>query len=262
MTYPAACALIAEDEPLLARDLARTLTRLWPALRICAVVHDGDSAVEAAQLHRPDIVFMDIRMPERNGLDAAQSIVDDWPEGQPLPLTVFVTAFDRYAVDAFEQAATDYVLKPVVAERLALTCERLAGRLRERQGSDDAAALAPIKALLGVRTAEPPLTVIQAGVGSTVHMVPVADIHYFAADDKYVRVVTAERELLIRTPLRELSPRLDATQFLQVHRGTLVRTTLIDRVVREDTGRIHLFLKGRPEKLSVSRSYAHLFKPM
>lgn len=259
---PAPCALIAEDEAVLARGLVKTLARLWPELRVCAVVHDGDSAVEAAKLHRPDIVFMDIRMPERNGLDAAECIVDDWPSGCALPLIVFVTAFDRYAVDAFERAAVDYVLKPVQPARLASTCQRLVQRLAERQAGTDAVALAPLTALLNARAPEPSLTVIQAGVGSTVHLVPVADVHYFEADDKYVRVVTADRTVLIRTPLRELVPRLDAAQFMQVHRGTLVRTALIERVVREDTGRIHLFLKGRPERLAVSRSYAHLFKPM
>lgn len=255
-------ALIAEDEAVLARGLVKTLAKLWPELRICTVVHDGDSAVDAAKLHRPDIIFMDIRMPERNGLDAAECIVDEWPSARALPLIVFVTAFDRYAVDAFERAAVDYVLKPVQPARLASTCQRLAQRLAERQAGTDAAALAPLTALLNARAPEPSLTVIQAGMGSTVHLVPVADVHYFEAEDKYVRVVTAERTVLIRTPLRELAPRLDGAQFMQVHRGTLVRTAMIDRVVREDTGRIHLFLKGRPERLAVSRSYAHLFKPM
>lgn len=255
-------ALIAEDEPLLARGLVKTLSKLWPELRICTVVHDGASAVEAARAHHPDIVFMDIRMPERNGLDAAECIVDEWPPGKVLPLIVFVTAFDRYAVDAFERAAVDYVLKPVQPERLASTCQRLVQRLAERQASTDATALAPLTTLLNLRPAEPALTMIQAGMGSTVHLVPVADVHYFEAEDKYVRVVTAERSLLIRTPLRELTPQLDASQFMQIHRGTVVRTTLIERVVREDTGRIHLFLRGRPERLAISRSYAHLFKPM
>ena len=255
-------ALIAEDEAVLARGLVKTLAKLWPELQIAAVVHDGDSAVEAARTHRPDIIFMDIRMPERNGLDAAECIIDEWPQGKVLPLVVFVTAFDRYAVDAFEQAAVDYVLKPVQPERLASTCRRLVQRLAERQAGTDATALAPLTALLGTRSPEPLLTMIQAGMGSTVHLVPVADVHYFEADDKYVRVVTADRSLLIRTPLRELTPRLDTSQFMQVHRGTVVRTTLIERVVREDTGRIHLSLRGRAERLAVSRSYAHLFKPM
>lgn len=255
-------ALIAEDEPLLARGLTKALTQLWPALRICAVVHDGDAAVEAARTHSPDILFMDIQMPERNGLEAAECIMDGWTPSKPLPLLVFVTAFDRYAIAAFERTAVDYVLKPVQADRLALTCARLAQRIKERQHLSSEAALAPIKALRQASHHEPALNVIQAGIGSTVHMVPVADVDYFEADDKYVRVVTADRELLIRTPLRELTPRLDPQQFMQIHRSTLVRTTLIDRVIREDSGRIYLYLRGRQERLSVSRSYAHLFKPM
>lgn len=257
-----ATALIAEDEPVLAHALSTLLGRLWPELRLLPLAQDGNQAVALAVAEQPDVLFLDIKMPGRDGLDAAEAIADAWPEHRPLPLTVFVTAYDEYALAAFEQAAVDYVLKPVQPERLASTCQRLAQRLAERQASTDAVALAPLTALLNIRPTEPALTMIQAGMGSTVHLVPVTDVHYFEAEDKYVRVVTAERALLIRTPLRELAPRLDATQFMQIHRGTVVRTTLIERVVREDTGRIHLFLKGRPERLSVSRSHAHLFKPM
>lgn len=256
-------ALIAEDEPVLARGLARKLSKLWPALRIGAVVHDGESALAAAQQLRPDVIFMDIQMPTRNGLEAAESIVDDWPASQPLPLIVFVTAFDRFAIDAFEQAAVDYVLKPVQVERLALTCQRLKDRLAERTGGGDALALAPLMALLQAQRTEPPLSLIQAGAGSTVHMVSVDDVIFFEADGKYVRVVTGEREFLIRTPLRELFPRLDPTRFVQIHRSTVVKTALIERVVREDAGgKILLYIKGHGERLTVSRNYAHLFKPM
>lgn len=256
-------ALVAEDEPVLARGLVKTLNKLWPALQVEAIVHDGEAAVSAALQHLPDVMFMDIQMPERNGLDAAEQIVDDWPEDKPLPLLVFVTAFDRFAVNAFEQAAVDYVLKPVEPERMTLTCQRLMSRLQERHGGDAAAlALAPLRALIQAPRAEPPLKLIQAGLGSTLHMVPTSDVHFFEADDKYVRVVTGERALLIRTPLRELMPRLDNQQFMQIHRGTIVRTELIDKVVREEAGKIHLYLKGRTERFAVSRSYAHLFKPM
>jgi DNA-binding LytR/AlgR family response regulator len=255
-------ALIAEDEPVLARGLVRTLSSLWPALKIGAVVHDGDAAVEGALVHLPDVIFLDIQMPGRDGLDAAQCIVEDWPHDQPLPLIVFVTAFDRFAIPAFEQAAVDYVLKPVQADRLALTCRRLEQRLKERTGGGDGAALAPLRALLDAHRPQPSLTLIQAGVGSTVHMVSTDDVLYFQAEGKYVRVITGEHEHLIRTPLRELAPRLDDRQFMQIHRSTIVRGSLIDRVVREDLGRIHLHLKGRAERLVVSRSYAHLFKAM
>lgn len=255
-------ALIAEDEPVLARGLVRTLSNLWPSLRIGAVVHDGDAAVEGALTHLPDVVFLDIQMPGRDGLDAAQCIVDDWPPDTPLPLIVFVTAFDRFAIPAFERAAVDYVLKPVQTERLALTCQRLERRLMERDVSGDGVALAPLRALLDAHQTQPSLTVIQAGIGSTVHMVSTDEVLYFQAEGKYVRVITAEREHLIRTPLRELAPRLEARQFMQIHRGTIVRSSLIDRVVREDLGHLYLHLKGREERLVVSRSYAHLFKPM
>lgn len=261
MNALAPTALIAEDEPVLARGIVKTLSKLWPALQILAITHDGEAAIEAAGQHLPDVVFMDIQMPERNGLDAAEQIVDEWPEDRPLPLIVFVTAFDRFAIDAFERSAVDYVLKPVEPQRLSLTCERLQSRLQERHGGD-ATALAPLRALTQAPRAEPPLKLIQAGLGSTLHMVPTSDVHFFEADDKYVRVVTEDRALLIRTPLRELMPRLDSQQFMQIHRGTIVRTELIDRVVREDAGKIHLYLKGRTERLAVSRSYAHLFKPM
>lgn len=261
MNTPTPSALIAEDEPLLARGLARTLGKLWPGLKIEGIMHDGEAAIEAAHRHLPDILFMDIQMPARNGLDAAEDIVDHWPAERPLPLIVFVTAFDRFAIAAFERAAVDYVLKPVEPQRLALTCERLKSRLLERQ-IGDASALAPLRALLQAPTTEPTLTLIQAGIGTTVHMVPVDEVHYFEADNKHVRVVTQDRSLLIRTPLRELMPRLDPQQFIQIHRGTVVRTTLINKVVREDSGRIHLQLKGHGERLTVSRNYAHLFKPM
>lgn len=263
MNHHTPVALIAEDEHVLARGLVKTLGKLWPALQICAVTHDGEAATEAARQHLPDVVFLDIQMPECNGLDAAERMVDNWPAERALPLIVFVTAFDRFAISAFEREAVDYVLKPVQADRMAVTCQRLQQRLLERGTTGDEAALAPIQALRRpAPPREPPLSLIQAGVGSTLHMVPVSDVMYFEADDKYVRVVTQAREHLIRTPLRELTPRLDASQFMQIHRGTLVRADCIERVVREDTGRISLYMRGRPERLAVSRSYAHLFKAM
>lgn len=261
MTTDHPTALIAEDEPVLARMLGRELGKLWPGLQIRAIAHNGDAAIEAAHQHLPDILFMDIQMPGLSGLDAVEDIIDGWPDGRPAPLIVFVTAFDRFAIDAFERAAVDYVLKPVEPQRLTLTCERLKSRLMERQGGD-AMVQAPWHALRPPPSQEPPLAMIQAGIGSTLHMIAMGDIHYFEADSKYVRVVTRDRSLLIKTPLRELVPRLDARQFTQIHRGIVVCTALIDKVVREDAGKIHLYLKGRGERLTVSRSYAHLFKPM
>jgi len=278
-------ALIAEDEPLLAANLQAELARLWPALRVVANVGDGGSAVENALALRPDVAFLDIRMPGMNGLEAAQAMTEDWPANAPLPLIVFVTAYDQYALQAFERAAVDYVQKPVQPDRLARTCERLQAALRLR--AEPAAAppdpalvlegplsttLAQLRDLLatpGLPGAVPPatntatrLTVIQASVGAAIHMVPVREVLYFEAADKYVRVITLEREYLIRTSLRELLPQLDEQCFWQVHRGTVVRADAIATAVRDETGKVHLTLRGHKDKLVASRLYAHLFKAM
>ena len=203
-----ATALIAEDEPLLADSLQSELIRLWPALRVVANVRHGAAAVERALALRPDLVFLDIRMPGMNGLQAAQALTEDWPENVPLPLMVFVTAYDQYALGAFDQSAVDYVLKPVQSDRLAKTCARLqavltARRVAQHQDAAQAieASLAQLRGLLAAPdsagAAAAPLRVIQASVGAAVHLVPVGDVLYFEAADKYVRVVTAAREYLI-----------------------------------------------------------------
>ena len=285
-----ATALIAEDEPLLAANLQAELARLWPGLRIVANVGHGAAAVERALALQPDVVFLDIRMPGMNGLEAAQALTEDWPDGRPLPLIVFVTAYDEYALQAFEHAAVDYVLKPVQPERLALTCTRLQAALRRRDEPAAAVAATPsaldetlarLRDLLvapGLGTAPAAagsaaasaaaptlpskLAVIQASVGSAIHLVPVAEVLYFEAADKYVRVITAQREYLIRTSLRELLPQLDAHCFWQVHRGTVVRAEAIATAARDDAGKVHLTLRGHPDRLVASRLYAHLFKAM
>ena len=269
MTAFPATALIAEDEPLLAANLEAELLRLWPALRIVANVRHGAAAVEHALAQRPDVVFLDIRMPGMTGIEAAQAMAEDWPTDAALPLLVFVTAYDQYALQAFEKAAVDYVLKPVQAERLAQSCARLQAGLRQRaQLSPPAidATLAQLRQLLGApglaAPVGPRLAVIQASVGAAVHMVPLADVLYFEAADKYVRVITAQREYLIRTSLRELLPQLDAQCFWQVHRGTVVRADAIATAVRDDTGKVQLTLRGHADKLVASRLYAHLFKAM
>lgn len=275
-------ALIAEDEPLLAATLQAELARLWPELAIAAIVGDGESAVEQTLALRPQVCFLDIRMPVMSGLEAAQALAEDWPDdGTPFPLIVFVTAYDQYALQAFERAAFDYVLKPVEPVRLAQTCARLRQALTERErGASEtttASGTAPIDAaglvgaveqlralLASAPAAAPvePLRVVQAGVGNAVHMVPVDDIVYFEAADKYVRVMTAAREYLIRVSLRELLPRLDETRFWQVHRGTVVRAEAIVSADRDESGKVTLSLRGRPEKLVVSRLHAHRFKAM
>jgi DNA-binding LytR/AlgR family response regulator len=264
-----ATALIAEDEPLLAEHLRSELQRLWPALDIVGCVGDGLAAQREALARTPDLLFLDIRMPGADGLEVAAALADDWPAGRPPPLVVFVTAYDQFALQAFERAAVDYVVKPVQAGRLAQTVARLQAALRARAAPamDSAAtfeaALAPLRALLG---AAPPaasrIEVIQAGVGATLHLVPVADVLYFEAADKYVRVVTAEREFLIRTPLRELLPQLDPARFWQIHRGTIVRADAIATATRDESGKVQLTLRGHKDRLVASRLYAHRFKAM
>ncbi|MBA3773101.1 MAG: response regulator transcription factor [Ramlibacter sp.] len=261
-------ALIAEDEPLLAQALRAELERAWPELTIAATVGDGASAVATALALRPDVLFFDIRMPGQSGLDAAVELADEWPEGKLFPALVFVTAYDQYAVQAFEAQAVDYLLKPVQAARLQKTVAKVQDLLARRspQGNDFEATLGQLRSLLGsAQAAAPlqgPLKTIQASVGTSIRMVPVDEVQYFEAADKYVRVLTAGHEYLIRTPLKELIPQLDDRQFWQVHRGTVVRAHAIDSVTRDEAGKLHLALRGRQEKLAVSRLYAHLFKAM
>lgn len=260
-----ATALIAEDEPLLAANLKALLAKLWPELQIVATVTHGVAAVEQALAHRPDIVFLDIRMPGLSGLEAAELLAEDWPGDGPLPLIVFVTAYDQYALQAFEHAAVDYVLKPVEADRLAATCARLRGALAARNKTTTDLPDDLIAALSALRNAGPPvprLRVLQASLGATIHMVPVADVLYLEAADKYIKVVTATREYLIRMPLRQLLQQLDQEEFWQVHRATVVRAEAISTATRDETGKVELTLKGHPAKLAVSRLYAHLFKAM
>ena len=269
-----ATALIAEDEPLLARHLASQLAQLWPALRLLAVVDNGLDAAAQALALRPQVCFLDIRMPGQSGLEAAQAIVEDWPAAQALPLLVFVTAYDQYAVQAFEAQAADYLLKPVTDARLEACIQRLQGRLQpasaETAHSPSQALLAQLRALLSAQPDLPApaanlptrLSVIQASSGNLVHMVPVDKVLYLEAADKYIRVLTAEHEFLIRVPLRELLPQLDPQQFWQVHRGLVVRAAAIATAQRDDSGKVFLKLHGRPERLTASRLYAHLFKGM
>ena len=274
-----ATALIAEDEPLLAQTLANELHALWPDIHIVATASDGLSAVQLALQHRPDVLFFDIRMPGQSGLEAAAELADEWPIDTPFPLLVFVTAYDQYAIQAFEAQAVDYVLKPVRAERLLQTVTRLQNTLQQRPQhtatSDPLqdAVLAQLRTLLHLRTdtprsqhleaALPPLQLLQASVGKALRMVPVAEVVRLEAADKYVRVFTQDgSEVLLRTPLKELMQRLDAQVFWQVHRGSVVRATAIESVTRDETGRLSLRLKDHAETLAVSRLYAHLFKAM
>lgn len=263
-------ALIAEDEPLLGQALAAELGRAWPELQIVATVGDGASAVAQALALKPDVLFFDVRMPGQTGLEAAAELADAWvdegPQGAPFPALVFVTAYDQYAVQAFETQAVDYVLKPVQPARLARTVAKLRELLAHRAPGpgDFEGTLGQLRQLLGATQAppQPQLKVIQASVGTSIRMVPVDDVLVFEAADKYVRVLTAGHEYLIRTPLKELTPQLDAQQFWQVHRGTVVRASAIEAVHRDEAGKLHLQLRGRDDKFPVSRLYAHLFRAM
>jgi len=262
-------ALIAEDEPLLLESLRAELKTAWPELDVVAAVPDGDSALQQALQQRPAVCFLDIRMPGASGLEVAQALAEDWPEGEPFPLLVFISAYDQYALQAFEAQAVDYIVKPVRGDRLAACVQRLRARLAERapNGGSLPQSLEPtleqLRALLALPAGTSPaarLEVIQASAGNTVHMVPVDDVVYFEAADKYVRVVTADKEHLIRLSLKELLPQLDAQRFWQVHRGTIVQARCIREARREESGKVTLLLRGRPETLTASRLYAHLFK--
>jgi DNA-binding LytR/AlgR family response regulator len=263
-------ALIAEDEPLLAEDLRQALARAWPELQVCAVVGDGLAATREALARRPDLLFFDIRMPGQSGLEAAAELADAWPEQHAFPILVFVTAYDQYAIQAFDAQAVDYLLKPVQPERLARSVQRLRALLASRQAQPVEATLAQALQQLrlltgaeaGAAPSQAPLQVIQAGVGTQIQMVAVQDVVYFEAADKYVRVLTADHEYLVRTPLKEWLPRLDPEAFWQVHRGTVVRASAIASAQRDESGRLWLQLRGRPERLAVSRLYVQRFKAM
>jgi DNA-binding LytR/AlgR family response regulator len=258
-------ALIAEDEPVLARTLQRLLADVWPELQLLPVAEDGLAATESALRHLPDVLFLDIRMPGRSGLEVAAQVGDEWPEGRAVPLLVFVTAHDEFAVQAFEHAAVDYVLKPVTAERLARCAVRLREALALRAlapGADERAALVERVQGLAPAAPGPRIKVIRAGVGNTVRMIAVTDVLCFEATDKYVNVVTAAGEALVRMSLRELMARIDAADFIQVHRNAMVNSSRIDSATRDDIGHYHLKLHGLARPIKVSRAFGHLFRPM
>lgn len=253
-------ALIADDEPLLAEDLKRRLAALWPELEIVAVCHDGAAALARLESDKPDVAFLDIRMPGLSGLEVAARLDFSC-------CVVFVTAYDQYAVEAFEKAAVDYVLKPPDDARLAKTVERLKRALAEPSASERTRLAAALAEVLGKvspgGTARPArLKWIRASVGDSVRLVPAEEVRYFQSADKYTSVVTPAGELLIRTPIRELVEQLDPDAFWQVHRGTIVNAKYVTAARHEESGRVLLSLRDRPETVTVSRSYAHLFRQM
>ncbi|MDM0002911.1 LytTR family DNA-binding domain-containing protein [Variovorax sp. J22P240] len=273
-------ALIAEDEPLLAQALRAELAAAWPELQILATVGDGRSAVREALERLPQVLFLDIRMPGLDGLGVAAELADAWPADEaPMPQLVFVTAYDEYAARAFDAEAIDYVLKPVQPDRLRRTVDRLRQALETRNPpslpaddllADTLAQWRKVLAAAGQGAPSPgnggPLKLIAASEagssGNSVRMVPIDEVQYFEAADKYVRVLTTTHEYLIRTPLKQLLPQLDPHVFWQVHRAVVVRSNAIESVHRDDAGKQHLNLRGRAEKIPVSRLYAHLFRAM
>lgn len=259
-----ATALIADDEPLLREHLATHLARQWPALRIVAEARNGREAVELFEQLRPDIVFLDVHMPGCSGVDAARAI-------GPLAQIVFVTAFEQYAVQAFEQGAIDYLVKPFDESRLAATVARLQERLAERAAhrGDEAqldAALEQLSRRLSRHGAAaafvPRLQWIRASVGTAVRLIPVEQVAYLRSDEKYTLVAWDGGEALIRKPIRELIDELDPDHFVQVHRSVIVNLRQVVQVTRgaNETAVVHL--RGRGETLPVSRSYLHLFRQM
>jgi DNA-binding LytR/AlgR family response regulator len=282
-TVPAR-ALIADDERLMREQLRSRLNEVWPELEIVAEAKNGIEAVQLTEAHRPDLVFLDIRMPGMTGVEAARAIAqlpvdEDNADGWAGCEVVFITAYDQYAIEAFEQGVVDYVLKPAERERLMVTVDRIRKRLAAR-GNDGAARAdeassdqpraprAPMQQLLQKLAARmdparaPHLRWIQATVGQSIQMIPVDDVLFFISDEKYTRVQTATLEALIRKPIRELIEELDAEVFWQIHRSTLVNTRFIAGVSRDLRGRQLVSVKGHPEKLEVSRSFTGLFKGM
>jgi len=252
-------AIIADDERLMRDQLRMRLEQVWPELEILGEAKNGEEAVELVNELKPDFTFLDIRMPGKTGMEAAAEIGNK-------SNVVFVTAYDAYAVEAFERGAVDYVLKPPEPERLKVTVERLKGRLSSpaasaAQGADMAAILNQ----LAEKIASPKpkyLQWIQASIGSDLRMIPVEEILFFRSDEKYTCVQTDKFEALIRKPVRDLADELDPALFWQIHRATLVNVNAIEGVTRDIRGRHLVMIKGRPDKLEVSRSFLHLFKQM
>jgi DNA-binding LytR/AlgR family response regulator len=261
MTDTRATALIADDEPLLREALARMLASAWPSLEIVAQARNGREAIDLFDTHKPDICFLDVQMPGKTGVEAAQHI------GARAQL-VFVTAFDQYAVQAFAQGALDYLVKPVEPARLAETVLRLQARLRgARPAIDTEALLQQLARALNPEAAAPALRWVRASIGSTVRLIALEDIDFLRAEEKYTQVAWRDdtgvpREAVIRTALKEILPQLDAAQFAQVHRSVVVNFRAISHVTRGENETADIHLKGRAEVLPVSRTYLHLFRQM
>ena len=273
-------ALLAEDEPLLMAELVSQLGRAWPEMEIVAQAKNGVSALDQIHALNPDVAFLDIRMPGLTGLEVAQTLAEDALADETVPLIVFVTAYGEFALEAFERSAIDYLLKPVTPERLAKTLDRLRDRLKHKPLSSDnpvsvrsgetlpvgsaqvlADQLAPLLRASGAVPAQA-LKYVRVGRGNSVHMLPLEQIYFFQAADKYVTVASASGEGLIRESLRELQAKLDPERFAQIHRSTLVNLDFVERADRDELGHTRLKLRGVKQTLMVSRLYTHLFKAM
>ena len=279
MSFDLPRAVIADDERLMRDQLRARLAQVWPALEIVAEAKNGLEAIQAVKDHQPDVIFLDIRMPGLTGVEAAKEIAQlDLGEEALLPEMVFITAYDQYALDAFEQGAVDYVLKPAEPERLRVTAERLQKRLMQRAAEDnsevapsastESAGAPSVQQLLHVLSAQLKgqptqyLSWLQASVGQSIQMVSVDDVLFCVSDDKYTRVQTLKQEFLIRKPIKELVEELDPKVFWQIHRSTLVSVKAIAGVQRDERGRQEVLIKGRTDRLVVSRSASQLFRGM
>jgi DNA-binding LytR/AlgR family response regulator len=252
LTHPAPRAVLAEDESLLADELADLLHKLWPQLQIVARADDGVAALDAIDTHAPDVAFLDIHMPLLNGIEVARQIAGRCH-------VAFITAYDQHALEAFEAGAIDYVLKPPAIARLMITVQRLKARLQQSP-ADLRRALKDLD--LNAPAAPRYLQWINASRGAAVRLITVEEILFFKSDQKYTMVATRDAESLIRMTIKELTDRLDPTMFWQVHRSTVVNVHAIDSVLRDDRGNLRLRLKQRAETLSVSEGYTHLFHQM
>ena len=248
-------AIIADDERLMRDQLKSRLEQVWPELQILDEAKNGEEAVQLVETLQPDFAFLDIRMPAKTGLEAAKEI------GNKAHI-VFITAYDQYAIEAFDHGAVDYVLKPADVERLTRTVERLKARLHSQAEPNDMSnMLAQLAKQMGIGK-QSYLQWIQASIGQELRLIPVEEILFFQSDEKYTRVQTASYEALIRKPVRDLAEELDPALFWQIHRATLVNAKAISGVVRDMRGRHLVQVKGLTEKLEVSRSFVHLFKQM
>lgn len=246
-------AIIAEDEAPQRAALASLLAELWPELVLLASCSDGNEAIDAIARHSPDIAFLDLRMPGANGLDVARA-------AHPGMQVIFITAYDTFAVQAFEEGAIDYLLKPVKRDRLEAAIARVRTRLSDGKPGQLSSLIQQLEAKLGARTET--IRWISAHAAGAIRMLSIDDVLFFQSQDKYTRVVTVDDEAHIRTPLKDLIPQLDAEVFWQVHRGAVVRVSAIRSVKRDDDGKMRLHLKGKVETLPVSPAYAGRFRGM